>query len=282
MRITSRVVAPDSEDEVRPEIRSAEASTDIHEVLFRKIMGITAAAHELKTPLSILSGYTRLLLDESLGELNEQQRRVLDEMESGAARLQRFINDFLAFGALESGKFIPNLKLHDINAALGEMVQIWRPRFEGACKELIFAPAAGLPLVPFDELKIQHVLSNLLDNALKFTPEQGTVVVSTRSYFWDRRLLSRMPGGSAERRQRPLCKDNSVRVDVCDTGPGISPEDFIEVFSEFRRLHTSLKADGIGLGLAIAKRLVEAHGGKIWVESGSRPGATFSFLLATS
>ena len=255
------------------------ANTELQEVLFRKIMGIAAAAHELKTPLSVLSGYTKLLLEESLGPLNEQQREVLAEMESGATRLQRFINDFLAFGALESGKWTPNRSVLDINVTIEELVRMWAPRFAAQSKRLVFEPGADLPELSYDELKIQHVISNLFDNAIKFTPQGGVVTISTRTYFWDRRLSSRPPDGIEDRRRaRGERKDNSVRVDVRDTGPGIAAEDFVEIFSEFKRLNNRTDADGIGLGLAIAKRLVDAHGGKIWVEGADR-GALFSFLL---
>lgn len=271
------------------EIREADSlfsrddmTPDVKEILFRKTMGISAAAHELKTPLSILSGYTRLLLDGTLGELNEQQRQVLGEMESGATRLQRFINDFLAFGALESGKFVPDTKPQDINETAGEMVRIWTPRFTKASKLLVFSPETGIPVVPYDELKIQHVLSNLLDNALKFTPGKGTVTITTRSHFWDRRLLSRPRATQAERRRQQQPKNNAVRVDVHDTGPGIPPEYHLEIFSEFHRLHSNRQSEGVGLGLAIAKRLIDAHGGKIWIESGPGLGTTFSFLLSAS
>jgi signal transduction histidine kinase len=257
-------------------------SYDMQEVLFRKTMGITAAAHELKTPLSILSGYTRLLLDGSLGELNEQQRGVLNEMESGANRLQRFINDFLAFGALESGKYAPNSSSHDIDHTIAEMVQIWQPRFERTSKELTFHPGFEGKLLRYDELKVQHVLSNLFDNALKFAPTHSTVEITTRPYFWDRRTLSGILDGAAERRRRSQRKDNCVRVDVRDSGPGVPAENHLEIFSEFQRLRTNNHADGVGLGLAIAKRLVDAHGGKIWIESGPGPGSTFSFLLPSS
>ena len=277
-----RLSEPREAQAVDSEIRADALSPDVKEILFRKTMGISAAAHELKTPLSILSGYTRLLQDGSLGELNEQQHRVLMEMESGALRLQRFINDFLAFGALESGKFTADTKLQDVNATVGEMVQMWAPRFEKASKQLVFSPQAGIPMVPYDELKIQHVLSNLLDNALKFTPGKGIVTISTRSHFWDRRLLSRPYGSKSERRRQVQRQDNAVRVDVHDTGPGIPPEYHLEIFSEFQRLNTNRNAEGVGLGLAIAKRLIDAHGGKIWIESGPELGTTFSFLLPAS
>lgn len=257
-------------------------SADVKEILFRKTMGITAAAHELKTPLSILIGYTKLLREETLGSLNEQQHRVVAEMEQGATRLQRFVNDFLAFGALESGKLAPNRSLQDINHTVSEVAGIWMPRFEQAAKSLSFTPGESIPLVPFDELKVQHVISNLLDNALKFTPRSGSVFISTRSYFWERRLSRCANASGAERRRASIRKPNAVRVDVRDTGPGIPSEFHMEIFSEFHRLRNSRNADGVGLGLAIAKRLIDAHGGRIWIDSGSGPGATFSFLLPVS
>ena len=282
MKVSSSTSEYRKESRSLGETDSGNSSFDVQEILFRKTMGITAAAHELKTPLSILSGYTRLLLDGSLGELNEQQRRVLTEMESGASRLQRFINDFLAFGALESGKFVPNSSLHDIDQTIGEMVQIWAPRFEQSAKRLTFVPGAVVGPIPYDELKIQHVVSNLLDNALKFTPAHGNVTIATRPHFWDRRTLSRSREGTAQRRRRSHRKDNCVRVDICDSGPGVPAENHLEIFSEFQRLRTNSNTDGVGLGLAIAKRLIDAHGGKIWIESDPQCGATFSFLLPTS
>lgn len=254
----------------------------VPEILFRKMMGIAAAAHELKTPLSILTGYTRLLLGGELGALNEQQRQVLNEMESEAGRLQRFINDFLAFGASESGRFAADRKPQDINAVVQELVNIWATRYEGAAKRLEFQPAAGLPEIPCDALKIQHVLSNLLDNALKYTPIGGVVKVSTRSYFWERRVQKPSHEPAAERRRYAQRPDNSVRVDVHDEGPGVAPEDHMDIFAEFMRSRSGPKVEGIGLGLAIAKRLIDAHRGKIWVESGPQLGTTFSFLLPTS
>ncbi len=271
-----------SDPRAQAEFPDGAAQSEIQQLLFRKILGISAAAHELKTPLSVLSGYTRLLLNGDLGELTEGQRRVLGEMESEAVRLQRFINDFLVFSASESGKFKPTLEPQDLNGIIGEIVTIWRPRFEHVGKSLEFVPASELPNVKCDELKIQHVLSNLLDNALKFTPKGGSVKVTTRAYFWERRVQARREGGEQDRRRRSTPVNNAVRVDVQDSGPGISAEDHMEIFSEFRQLHSSKKSEGIGLGLAIAKRLVEAHGGKIWVESTPQSGATFSFLLATS
>jgi signal transduction histidine kinase len=105
--------------------------------------------------------------------------------------------------------------------------------------------------------------------------------VSTRSYFWERRVQKPTHERVAERR-RAQRQDNTVRIDVHDEGPGVAPEDHMDIFSEFMRSRTGPKVEGIGLGLAIAKRLIDAHAGKIWVESGPQSGTTFSFLLPTS
>jgi signal transduction histidine kinase len=245
-------------------------------------VGIAAASHELRTPLSLMSGYTKLLLAGSLGEFSEQQRKVLTEMDAAAERMQRYVNDFLAFGALEAGKLCPNRELQSVNKAVREIVEIWTPRFVGAGKVVTFLPGTELPPALFDALKIQHVFSNLLDNALRFTPDGGEVTITTRPHIWDRRMLGGPASPKNERRKEPSRKDNAVRVDIRDMGPGIPAEYHSQVFEEFQRLPIGRNSEGAGLGLAIAKRLIDAHGGRIWIESGSGQGATFSFLLPTS
>ncbi len=257
-------------------------SENTSEELLRKTVLIAGAAHELKTPLAVLAGYTKLLLEEQLGPLNEPQHRVLLEMEAGAARLQRCVNDFLAFGALEAGRLAPECKLHAVNDFVREVVQVWTKRFQNAGKTLTFLPGTDLPPAWFDELKIQHVLANLLDNALKFTPDGGEVTITTRPHFREHRTLGTSSPVVHERRHEFSRRDNAIRVDVRDNGPGIPAEFHLQVFEEFHRLPSGRSSEGSGLGLAIAKRLIDAHGGKIWIESGSGPGAIFSFVLPIS
>jgi signal transduction histidine kinase len=136
-----------------------------------------------------------------------------------------------------------------------------------------------LPELAFDSAKLQRVISNLLENASKFTPAGGTVWLHAEPYMWERRN----PNSSAipsERRRQNTPQPNSVKVSVSDTGPGIPAEYHIEVFDDFFRLpQNEAQTEGMGLGLAIARRLVNAMGGKIWVESELGAGAKFSFII---
>jgi two-component system sensor histidine kinase/response regulator len=247
--------------------------------VFRRTLALASAAHELKTPLSVMNGYTDLLLGERLGPLNQAQKTVLMEMQQNAARLQKFIHTFLTFSALESGKLEMSLELGDINDCIAEIMEDWAIMFEQRGTTCEFLPCCTLPLLDFDPLKVQHIVSNLLENALKFTPAGGRVTVKTEAHLWERRSLRQNAGFPYERRKTGrTCKYNSIRVSVADNGPGIPPEYHLEIFNEFLRVQPE-QASGMGLGLAIARRLVEAHGGKIWVESKVRHGSTFSFLL---
>ncbi len=129
-----------------------------------------------------------------------------------------------------------------------------------------------------DSAKIQRIISNLLENASKFTPQGGTVWLHAEPYMWERRAVSK-PAASGERRRQTTGSPNAVKVSVSDTGPGIPPEYHQEIFDDFFRLPGSEASEGMGLGLAIARRLVQAMGGKIWVESEPGAGCKFSFLV---
>jgi two-component system sensor histidine kinase/response regulator len=247
--------------------------------VFRRTLALASAAHELKTPLAVMSGYTDLLLGGRLGPLSEAQRTVLTEMQQNAARLQKFIHTFLTFGALESGRFQLNGEWGNVNDCIAEVIEDWQVLYQQRDTILEFTPDRSLPSVYFDSLKLQHVLSNLLENALKFTPPGGHVIVIVEPHLWERRCARRSAGFREERRNpQRACRHNSVQISVKDNGPGISPEYHLEIFTEFLRVNPE-QAAGIGLGLAIARRLVEAHGGKIWVESEVGRGSAFSLLL---
>jgi signal transduction histidine kinase len=132
-----------------------------------------------------------------------------------------------------------------------------------------------LPKFNFDYPKVQQCVANLLDNALKHTPKGGCVTLQAQSHFWERRSADAPP--AQDRRRDRGMRPNSMLVSVRDTGSGIAPEFQQEIFEEFVRVDPS--SSGIGLGLAIAKRLVQAHRGKIWVDSEIGSGSKFSFLL---
>jgi signal transduction histidine kinase len=132
-----------------------------------------------------------------------------------------------------------------------------------------------LPVFKFDYQKVQQCMANLLDNALKHTPTGGTVTLNAEPHFWERRISETSP--SAERRQGRGIRPNSILISVADTGSGIAAEYHQEIFEEFVRVDPS--SSGMGLGLAITKRLIQAHRGKVWVDSELGRGSSFSFLL---
>jgi signal transduction histidine kinase len=256
-----------------------EIEDSLKQDIFRRTIALASAAHELKTPLSVMTGYTDLLLGQLLGPLNEQQRKVLEEMKQSGLRLQRFVQDFLAFSALESGKIRVSKELGDVNECIAEVLEHWSSRFEQKRLRWEFRPDTSLQPILFDQLKLQHVISNLVDNAVKFTPGGGNVRVSTVTYLWERRSFRQTIPLGSERRSSSDHQPNAIRISVSDNGPGIPPEYHQEIFNEFLRLQQTSDSHGMGLGLAIARRLIEAHAGKIWVESEPGNGSTFSLLL---
>jgi len=245
----------------------------------RTTNALASAAHDLKTPLAILNGYVELLQSEKLGPLNQRQRDVIGDMQASGQRLQHFIQDFLSYTVLETGELRMQYEAGDINASLSEVCRLWSHRFQEKGLALYFLANEKLHEFPFDSAKIQRVISNLLENASKFTPAGGTVWLHAEPYMWERRTATK-PGTEKERRRQPLSSPNAVKVSVSDTGPGIPPEYHLEVFDDFFRLPgTENQSDGMGLGLAIARRLVNAMGGKLWVESEPGAGCKFSFLV---
>lgn len=247
--------------------------------VFRRTLALASAAHELKTPLAVMLGYTDLLLTGGLGSVSEAQKAVLQEMQQNAARLQKFINTFLTFSSLESGKFELSKESGNVNDCIAEMMEHWSVRFQERGIECEFLPDRSLPSFCFDGPKLQHIISNLLDNALKFTPAGGKITVRTQPYWWERRNSRQNTVHLQDRRGfLGAPQYNAARISVADTGPGIAPEHHLEIFEEFLRIRPE-ETEGVGLGLAIVRRLVEAHGGKIWVESEVGRGSNFLFLL---
>jgi len=252
--------------------------SQLRERLQRTTNALASAAHDLKTPLAILNGYVELLESEKLGSLNERQKEVLRDMSSSGRRLQQFIQDFLSYSVLETGEMKMHFETGDLNACLSEVCRLWSRTFQERGLALYFLPNQKLTEFPFDAAKVQRVISNLLDNASKFTPSGGTVWLHAEPYMWDRRTVDQ-PGVLTERRRQSSVIPNSVKISVADTGPGIPAEYHIEVFDDFFRLPSTERQSGMGLGLAIARRLMGSMGGKIWVESEPGAGSKFSFIV---
>jgi signal transduction histidine kinase len=198
----------------------------------RTTNALASAAHDLKTPLAILNGYIELLQSEKLGPLNQRQRDVIGDMRASGQRLQHFIQDFLSYTVLETGELRMQYEPGDINACLSEVCRIWSARFQEKGLALYFLANEKLPGFSFDSAKVQRVISNLLENASKFTPAGGTVWLHAEPYIWERRSASKT-GVEKERRRQSLSVPNAVKVSVSDTGPGIPPEYHQEVFDDF-------------------------------------------------
>jgi signal transduction histidine kinase len=246
---------------------------------FRKTTNaLASAAHDLKTPLAIMNGYIELLQSQKLGSLNERQREVMADMSSSGQRLQHFIQDFLTYTVLETGELRMQFVENDMDACLSEVCRIWSNRFQERGLALYFLSNDKLTPFLFDAPKVQRVLSNLLENACKYTPQGGTVWIHAEPHMWERRSVSSV-AANGDRRRQAINAPNAVKISVSDTGPGIRPEFQLEIFDDFFRLPGNEATEGMGLGLAIARRLLMGMGGKIWVESEPEAGSKFSFLI---
>ena len=274
----SPALRPDSDDSDVPSPENLlREYKELRERFQRTTNALASATHDLKTPLAIMNGYVELLQSEKLGPISDRQREVLQDMQASGKRLQQFIQDFLTFSALETGGLSVDFAPGNINDCLSDMCRLWSNRFQGKGLALYFLANDKLPVFPFDSPKLERVISNLLENAFKFTPQSGTVWLHAEPHMWERRAATQPSG--AERRRQNVAHPNSVKVSVSDTGPGIPAEFHVEVFDDFFRLPGSEAQEGVGLGLAIARRLVQGMGGKIWVESDPGAGCKFSFLI---
>lgn len=246
---------------------------------------ILSVAHEFKTPLVVMLGYTDLLRSGHLGPVNDRQHEVLGEIQEGAQRLQKLIQDFLLLSDLRAPRQNqndeePDPEPTDVNEQVKEIFNYWSAVAKQKAIRYEFRRAGSSPRVKVEPLKLQHIVSNLVENALKFSPQHGQVTVNVTPCFWERRKAQSHFLFNMERK-RNMKIENAVRIDVRDSGPGIAPEHHADIFADFVQL-PGASSRGTGLGLAIARRLVESRGGMIWVESTPGEGSTFSVLLSQS
>ncbi len=215
-------------------------------------------SHELRTPLNAVIGFSQVLRDEMVGSVNEKQAEYLDDITSSGNHLLSLINDVLDLSKVEAGQVELEVHPFSLREALERGVVMVRERAMEDGVRVAFAADPEVDPVDGDERRIKQVIFNLLSNAVKFTPAGGEVDVSA----------TRVNG--------------EVRVSVADSGPGIAPEDRDRIFEEFQQSETGVgQREGTGLGLALSKRFVELHGGRIWLESEPGRGSTFTFALPT-
>ncbi|GEM_PF-1101720 len=232
-------------------------SAELEAVSRHKSAFLAAMSHELRTPLNAVIGFSDVLLRRRHGELNERQDRYVEEILAAGQHLLALINDVLDLARIEAGRMDLDLAPCSLPDAIEAAAAMLRVRAERAGVALSCCIAPGIGMVIADERRLKQVLLNLLSNAVKFTPA----------------------GGEVSLRAEPTDDGGSVAIAVADTGIGIAPEDQQRIFEEFRRVEGSPVHEGTGLGLALARRLVELHGGQIALESALGAGSTFTVTL---
>jgi signal transduction histidine kinase len=229
----------------------------IQEADRRKTEFVTLVSHEVRTPLTSMAGYIALLLEGQGGPFTQRQREWLGTIEDNADRLVTLTDDLLDIARIEAGKIELKRTPLDLVPLIHEVVRVLHPQLEGKGQCLTLDLAAALPTMVGDADRIRQILTNLLSNALKYTPSGGRITIAAR--------------GDA----------GCVRVAVQDTGIGLTPDEQAELFTPFfRAQHDATQGvGGTGLGLAITRALVELHGGMITVTSVPGQGSTFSVTL---
>jgi two-component system, NtrC family, sensor kinase len=213
-------------------------------------------SHELRTPLNAIIGFSQVLRQRLFGPINEKQEEYLDDILSSGNHLLDLINDVLDLSKVEAGQVELEVATFSLREALERGVMMVREPATTHGVRLSVELASGVDLVEGDERRLRQVIFNLLSNAVKFTPEGGSIVVASAQV------------------------DGEMQVSVTDTGPGIAAEDRERIFEEFQQTDVGVQQrEGTGLGLALSKRLVELHGGRIWVESELGHGSRFVFTL---
>jgi len=214
-------------------------------------------SHELRTPLNAIIGFSEVLLQRMFGDLNPKQEEYLQDVLSSGRHLLSLINDILDLSKVEAGRMDLELERFDLPQALQDTLVLVRERAVRHGIELHLDVDSRLGALVADERKIKQVLLNLLSNAVKFTPEGGRVGMGA------------------------VPTDGGVEISVSDTGIGIAPENQELIFEEFRQVGGDYahKREGTGLGLTLARRFVELHGGRLWVKSQPGQGSTFTFSI---
>ena len=214
-------------------------------------------SHELRTPLNAILGFSEVLAERMFGEVNEKQAEYLQDILSSGRHLLSLINDILDLSKVEAGRLELELGRFHLPTALDNALTLVRERATRHGITLTQTVDERVGDIVADERKVKQILLNLLSNAVKFTPEGGRVGLTATA------------------------ADGVITIAVSDTGIGIAPEDQAAIFEEFRQVgrDDARKQEGTGLGLTLAKKFVELHGGRIWVQSQVGQGSTFSFTL---
>ena len=218
---------------------------------------IMAISHELRTPLNSIIGFSDLLKTKNFGELNEIQEKYIDNIQLSGNNLLLIINDILDLSTVEAGKIDLSIEKMSIANVINESIAIIEDIAKQKKIQVITEIEPGPDIIEADKNRIRQVLFNILNNAVKFSKPQGIVTITTRK------------------------EGDMAHISVSDTGIGIKEEDIGRLFKEFEQIDrgASRKYGGTGLGLVISKKLIELHGGKIWIKSKYGEGTTFTIAL---
>src|SRR6266702_1512717 len=234
----------------------ADKSAQLEAASRHKSEFLANMSHELRTPLNAIIAFSEVLAEGMFGEINEKQTEYLQDILESGRHLLSLINDILDLSKIEAGRMELELADFHLPSAIENALILVRERASRRGIRLGSTIDERLGMIAGDERKVKQVLLNLLSNALKFTPEGGRIDVTA------------------------CLQDGAAEIAVTDTGVGIAPEDQDAVFEEFRQVGTAdKKVEGTGLGLALSRKFIELHGGRIWVKSEPGTGSTFTFTL---
>lgn len=239
----------------RQNVELGAINTELQQLDQIKSAFISVAAHELRTPLGLISGYIEVLLDEDLGPMASNQREYLEIVQRNTQRLLSLTHDLLDITRIEAGRVELVLQPSDLAALTKKIATEFRLHIEAKAQQLNLEIPTGLPLALCDEARATQIIANLLSNASKYTSRQGQIRISLA----------------------PAEEEGFLQLTIADNGVGIAPEDQDKLFSRFFRAGSASQttAKGAGLGLYITRALVELHGGRIWFESEPGFGTTF-------
>ena len=274
-----------------------EANAMLAEASKTKSDFLANMSHELRTPMNSIIGFSEVLQDEMYGKLTEKQREYVNNIHGSGKHLLSLINDILDLSKVEAGKMELELNWflirNELNASLSMLNE--KAMKNGIKLGCEIAPDADIE-IEADARKLKQIMYNLLSNAVKFTPEGGSVRVSARltkdegrgtrdevrrTRDEGRETSDEIEESSVVQTSEASDRASSIVISVADTGTGIKPEDLPKLFNEFTQLESAYtkQHEGTGLGLALTRRLVELHGGSIWVESEYGNGSRFSFAI---
>ncbi|MYE88614.1 cell wall metabolism sensor histidine kinase WalK [Candidatus Poribacteria bacterium] len=219
---------------------------------------ISLVSHELRTPLTSIIGFVSFILDGKAGAINDRQRNSLARVQRQSKRLAALINDLLDISRIESGRIQMDQEPISLLEIITQRIEEIRPQADEKAIRLVLTAPESVSQILGDEARMGQVFTNLIGNAIKFTPDNGEVNVKVEA------------------------DGNLLHVEVIDTGPGIPPEERQKIFDKFYQLSdiSTRQQGGSGLGLSISKSIVEAHGGKLWIDDGNQgKGSNFQFVL---